>query len=78
MGMFEPFARVEVDVELDVPHANGSSTDALLIIGADVASAAEMASQVAPNDQSSPCALCVAPKSKFNDPERCRTHSREK
>eukprot|EP00966_Prymnesium_polylepis_P123857 2864174-Prymnesium_polylepis.2 len=42
--LFKPFAKIQVDIELDIPRADGTTTDRLLIIGGDAASAASLSS----------------------------------
>ena len=70
--MFAPLGQITVDVHLDVPLADGSTTESILLIGGDAASANALCSKVAPNDRGNPCDLCTAPKRKFHDDEFCR------
>eukprot|EP00966_Prymnesium_polylepis_P034968 812960-Prymnesium_polylepis.1 len=70
--LFKPFSKIQVDIDLSIPRADGTTTDGLFIIGGDAASAAALSSIVAPNDQSNPCDQCVVGKRKFHDDEAGR------
>ena len=67
-ALFAPFVNVNVEVILDVPRADGSTTPSLVIFGGDAASANAGVSIVKPNDQTFPCDQCLSHKKHFNDP----------